>query len=270
MINQFAGDARNLVKRWHLREKQIRAGRERRSKNYYIEHDILTRKLNKLQAQFDVCLEAAPHLIGTSTVNSFLDALIVGLQPISKRSLMKIDSYYLKACRCGIRLDVITFNTLLKAVRLTQPKLPGGLAAAYLNEMHTLNIDVDAFTVNELLCMAARNPNHTSYDRVHSNKWVADQEFKYYLSSIYRKKFSSRCPSAFVLNSYLNVYAQDGDFEGMKKVLRIAKEGGIFWKTKLKDSPLDTTFQKGIQNWVSKRGFPYLNTSKISIYDYFS
>ena len=52
---------------------------------------------------------------------------------------MIIDEFYIKAHGLGIPFDTATFNQLLKAVRLRQPEISGGLAAAYLNEMQMMN-----------------------------------------------------------------------------------------------------------------------------------
>ena len=230
----------------------------------------MTEKLDELKCQFDLCLNATPATISSALFNSYLDTLTVGLQPITKQSLMEIDSYYIKAHQSEICFDVITFNILLKAVRLAQPEICGGLVAAYLNEMHELGIQEDAYTINQLLCMAARNPNHASHDRVHSNKWVADQEYKYYLKHMYHKHCFGQCRPLFVLNSYLNVYAEDGDWHGMKYAMRIAKDGGMRLQEGLRDTPIDITFQKGLRKWCVKTGYVYdTDTVNISIYDYF-
>ena len=230
------------------------------------EFQLLSQKYHQqLQSAMDLCLEIEPYAIDTALFNQFLRAMFLVTFPIDSSSLMRIDEFYIKAHGLGFPFDTVTFNQLLKAVRLSQPEINGGLVAAYLDEMQLMSILPNSVTINELLCMAARNPNHLSYDRMHSNKWVADQYFKYFLDYLlndHHYLHRRQCNGISVLNSYLNVYAESGDVQGMIKVLHMAKGANMRLNVGFED-----TFRKGLNKWNKNEGRS-CNTTTISIFDY--
>ena len=172
----------------------------------------------------------------TFTFNKFLNCIIeLGVGEDNGSTLRIIDEYYLSAKRAGILPDAVTFNILLKANRMSLDGVRGKLASVHLNEMIEYSIPADSYTIVELLAMCARSPGSKTMNGTMTNKQVADAEFDYYLKNIFtfqpsrlqRKKSKKKLPPAYVFNTYLDVYASDGDVDGMMRLLALARHHGI-------------------------------------------
>ena len=196
--------------------------------------------------------------LSTRVFNQFLKAiqvLEVGIDDGSRLQLM--DKYYLWAKQAGISPDAVTFNTLLKANRMCSDGIRGGLVLVHLQEMIECGIPADSYTTVELLAMCAKCPQGMTMNGTMTNKQVADAEFSYYVNKIYplskwkngksyhphKSDSRNKIPPAFVFNTYLDVYATDGDVEGMHRLFRIARRKGIIGK--VMDQQMKNTVEKG-------------------------
>ena len=171
----------------------------------------------------------------------------------------------------AIRLDASTFNILLKGNRLCSTGIRGKLVAAHLNEMIECDIPADSYTIVELLAMCAQSPRAKTMKGSMTNKQVADAEYQYYIQRILpRNKWGSNAcigkdakfPSAYVFNTYLDVYASDGDVRGMYDILRTARQQNIIGGEL--DQQLKNTLAKG----NTRAALQTYNSSKVSKTDW--
>ena len=146
-------------------------------------------------------------------------------------SVQLVDEYYLLAKQVGIHPNLVTFNILLRANRICQGSIRGKLVSVYLNDMIDYGIQADSYTIVELLSMCARCPSSKTMNGTMTNKQVADAEFEYYLKNIYPVETANfkvhktrKLSPSVVLNEYLHVYSNDGDVEGMRQILVLAKK----------------------------------------------
>ena len=191
----------------------------------------------------------------TSIFNQFLKSIqVLDVCSDDGIRLQLMDNYYLWAKDVGIEPDAITFNILLKANRICTAGIRGKLVLAHLNEMIECGIAADSYTIVELLAMCARSPGSKTMNGTMTNKQVADAEFKYYIDNILPvhlprnhssnfTHFAGKLPPAYVFNTYLDVYAEDGDINGMRRSIHIARNNGIIGKRF--DAQTKNTFHKG-------------------------
>ena len=168
--------------------------------------------------------------------------------------LQLMDEYYLSAKHVGIQPDAVTFNILLKANRLCSNGVRGKLVSVHLKEMMECGIPADSYTIVELLAMCAKRPRALAMNGTMTNKQVADSEFQYYVDYILplskrhpeqgNEGYSrGKLPSAFVFNTYLDVYASDGDIQGMHRLINMARDQGIIGN--MFDLQMQNTIAKG-------------------------
>ena len=114
-----------------------------------------------------------------------------------------------------------TFNTLLRAVKLSNPSLYG-FARYFIREMHYFEIPCDANTVNEILSLCAKHPENPN------NLQAANSWFAYYLIQIYQSDDKhARHNAAKIFNSYMNVWVNAGDKDKVKQIVESAHIEGI-------------------------------------------
>eukprot|EP01083_Nonionella_stella_P268668 908510_1 len=197
---------------------------------------------NELKTAMDACLNSSSDIflvIDTKLYNTFLNELISVNMPLGHQQLEIMEHYYDQMVVHQITPDDITFNTLLKAVRLTHP-LCGKCAQKYLNEIGHYKIRPDTVTVVEIIGICAKAPYQRSIDGIHTNVDVGRYWFDRYLNgTIQQAPFRYSLPS-LVFNTFLNLVVQAGQWEEMTKVAEIAYANDVNWTPQM-----ITTWQKG-------------------------
>ena len=141
--------------------------------------------------------------------------------------------YYIKLVNeSKLTPDIVTFNVLLKATRLSEPS-KYAFARYFKNEMHRYNIQYDTFTINEILLMSVKHPEKES------NLQAADNFFAYYLQNLFR---IDKNPGR-IFHSYLAVFAQAGYRSKARYIYHLACSYGIHYE------PLIKTYSSFIQLW---------------------
>eukprot|EP01083_Nonionella_stella_P309783 1098374_1 len=204
-------------------------------------YDPRGRTVNDLTTAMNACLNSTSIVIDIDTklYNTFLNELIHANIPLGHQQIEMIDYYYDQMVAHGITPDDITFNTLLKAVRLTHP-LCIRCTKKYLNEMGSYKVRPDTITVVEIIGICAKAPYQRSIDGIHTNVDVGRYWFDRYLNgTIQQAPFRYSLPS-LVFNTFLNLVVQAGQWEEMTKVAEIAYANDVNWTPQM-----ITTWQKG-------------------------
>eukprot|EP01083_Nonionella_stella_P007130 20594_1 len=211
----------------------------------YPDPEMLT---SQLMNQMDTCLNSSEPM-ETRLFNQFLNELIALNTPINPKTITAIDSYYNKLLKHNIIPTIFTFNTLLKAVRLTKPARHS-YASGYLNAMISIRgIEPDVVTITELLGMCAKAPNDPSAESGRTNKDVAQFWFHWYLDHLWSSEtLQQRGKAILVFTQYLNVFAQTGDLGGMSAVRQIMYDKNIQL-----DKPWRNTWKKGMEIAAKRR-----------------
>ena len=151
-----------------------------------------------------------------------------GLNEMHLNPTMEIyHKYYLKlVTETQTKPNIITFNTLLKAVRLSNPSR-FKFTQYFLNEMDKYNIPYDGITINEIITLCAKHPENPN------NIQAANNWFNYYLSNIFDKASKSEDPRQrgmrkVVFVSYMHLYAKIGNIDVVKTLHNIAKEKDVW------------------------------------------
>eukprot|EP01083_Nonionella_stella_P130114 394873_1 len=189
---------------------------------------ILPEKLKSFQDQliFQMlgCLHNTEVMNGLNGTlyNRFLNGLVLLSAPtkdaINVEQMDLIDQFYQLMLTHDVMPVIVTFNTLLKAVRYTQPPLHK-FAALYLDEMEKYGITWDSFTILEFLAMCAKAPFDASADRSRTNVGVAKYYFDWYRKHLWPLGGRARKSATHVVRAYYDVLSRAGDMIEMEKLL---------------------------------------------------
>eukprot|EP01083_Nonionella_stella_P063416 164786_1 len=179
---------------------------------------------DQLILHMSFCLNNADVMNGFdgTLYNRFLNGLVLLSAPIKNainvEQMTLIDRYYQLMIEHHVAPDIVTFNTLLKAVRYTQPPLHK-FAALYLDEMEKYGITWDSFTILEFLAMCAKAPFDASADRSRTNVGVAKYYFDWYRKHLWPLGGRARKSATHVVRAYYDVLSRAGDMIEMEKLL---------------------------------------------------
>eukprot|EP01083_Nonionella_stella_P063415 164783_1 len=179
---------------------------------------------DQLILHMSFCLNNADVMNGFdgTLYNRFLNGLVLLSAPIKNainvEQMTLIDRYYQLMIEHHVAPDIVTFNTLLKAVRYTQPPLHK-FAALYLNEMVKYGIRFDSFTIVESLAMCAKAPLDVSADGSRVNVDVAKYYFNWYLEHLWPLEGRARQSAPHVVSAYYDVLSRAGDLKEKRMLL---------------------------------------------------
>ena len=148
-----------------------------------------------------------------------------GLNKMHLNPSMEIyHEYYIKLVNeTKLKPNIITFNTLLKAVRLSNPSRYK-FVRYFLDEMDKYKVEYDSLTINEILSLIAKHPENPN------NIQAANNWFNYFLDNICCKEATQK--TEIVFTSYMFIFAKLDNKQMVQYVEALCRERGI-WSNQL-------------------------------------